>query len=63
VAGPGVGLEILQMVLEQGTETTDVDYKSTLDLSRTHDKVELAKDVAAFQAVGGHIVIGVDGQG
>lgn len=63
MAGPGVGLEILQMVLEQGTETADVDYKSMLNLSQTRDKVELAKDVAAFQAVGGHIVIGVDGQG
>jgi hypothetical protein len=51
------------MVLQQGTETADVDYKSTLDLSQTRDKVELAKDVAAFQAVGGHIAIGVDGQG
>jgi hypothetical protein len=51
------------MVLEQGTETVDVDYKRMLDLSLTRDKVELAKDVAAFQAVGGHIVIGVDGQG
>lgn len=58
MAGLGIGLEILQMVFKQGTETDGIYYKTMLDLGQTRNRVELAKDVAAFKAADGHIVIG-----
>ena len=40
-----------------------MDYKERMDISSTYDKVELAKDVGAFRALGGHIVIGAEDDG
>ncbi|WP_347587134.1 ATP-binding protein [Streptomyces sp. B6B3] len=53
----------MHLLLQQGAETASVDYKRVEDLGELRTQVELAKDVAAFQAFGGHLVIGVDGRG
>ncbi|MFJ9483708.1 helix-turn-helix domain-containing protein [Streptomyces mirabilis] len=60
MAAPDVSEETLQLLLQQRGETEHVDYKSVCDLNDLHDLLEIAKDVAAMQAFGGHIVIGVD---
>jgi hypothetical protein len=62
-----VGLEKLTELLGVGTELAVLDYKRTLDLGKgsEKDRVELAKDIAAFSTLpgGGYIVVGVDGTG
>lgn len=50
-------------LMAQQAESAEVDYKSQLDLSQTRDRVELAKDIAAMAALGGYILVGVDGRG
>ncbi|MFF3552786.1 helix-turn-helix domain-containing protein [Streptomyces tsukubensis] len=56
-------LKIVPLDMGQGGESGSVDYKSVEDLSQTADEMNLAKDVAAFQAAGGHLVIGADDHG
>lgn len=62
-----VDYEKLTELLAVGTELEVLDFKRTLDLGKgdTKDRVEFAKDVAAFSTLpsGGYIVIGVDGKG
>src|SRR5579864_5109732 len=55
--------ERLGALLGLAAEYDDLDFKAMLDLSSTRDELELAKDVGAMQVKGGHIVIGVDGNG
>lgn len=58
-------LEKLAELLEIGTEKTALDYKATIDLRRTHDAVEMARDLAAMRSNprGGYLVYGVDSSG
>lgn len=60
---PNVSEQQLTHLLSLGHESAGLDYKATLDLHQKRDLVELAKDVGAFQADGGYIVIGADDQG
>ena len=60
---PSVSLEKLGLLLEEGHESEQLDYKETCDLSETRDTVELAKDVGAMQVLGGYIVVGADDNG
>ncbi len=55
--------EKLAELLAFQTEYPELDYKSTIDLSTTEGKVELAKDVGAMQVRGGYILGGVDNRG
>lgn len=55
--------EKLAELLALQAEYPELDYKSTVDLSTTEGKVELAKDVGAMQVRGGYIVVGVDNNG
>ena len=57
--------EKLRQLLGLGGELDDLDFKSHLDLSTTKDRVELVKDLGAFQSYpsGGYIVIGVEDSG
>jgi len=63
VVEPRVSHEKLLELLAIGTETSKLDFKGTVDLGETRDKVELAKDVGAMMVEGGFIVFGVDGDG
>jgi predicted HTH transcriptional regulator len=63
---PAVGVvtrERLAGLLALATEYDELDFKQVVDLSTTRGGVEFAKDVAAMNVKGGHIVIGVDNQG
>ena len=60
--GDQVTLERLRQLLDQG-ESTQLDFKATCNLNERLDVVRIAKDVAAFSAAGGHIVIGVNEDG
>lgn len=53
----------LEELLAVGTEVTELDYKTTVDLDEHHERIELYKDVGAFMDHGGYIVIGADAQG
>jgi integrase len=53
----------LTELLALGHEWPELDYKRRLDLKEMRDEVELAKDVGAFQVLGGYIVLGVDDHG
>lgn len=55
--------EKLAELLAFQTEYPELDYKSTIDLTTTAGKVELAKDVAAMQVRGGYIIGGVNNHG
>jgi hypothetical protein len=57
--------EKLAELLEIGTEKTALDYKATIDLRKTYDVVELARDLAAMRSNprGGYLVYGVDNAG
>jgi hypothetical protein len=44
-------------------ESDRLDYKRTIDLSDKRAELEFIKDIAAFQAEGGYLVVGVDGAG
>lgn len=56
-------LEQLEHLLAVGHESEQLDYKRACNLNDKRAVVELAKDVAAMQIVGGYIVIGADNQG
>jgi hypothetical protein len=58
-----VTIEKLRILLSLGHESAELDYKDSCDLQCTRSKVELAKDVGAFQSCGGYIIIGVDNNG
>lgn len=60
---PLVSREQLAELLAAGHESLHLDYKRSCDLKDTRAVVELAKDVAAMQVAGGHLVIGADDQG
>jgi hypothetical protein len=55
--------EKLRLLLVEGHESEQLDYKAACDLSQVRDKVELAKDLGAMQALGGYMVIGADDHG
>lgn len=58
-----VNRERLIQLMNAGTESQHLDYKSTCDPSDTEARVKLAHDIACMAAHGGYLVIGVDGQG
>ncbi|MFD1722535.1 helix-turn-helix domain-containing protein [Amnibacterium endophyticum] len=60
-----VDLNRLRSLLAQGVETPELDYKATWSVDERHDLVELAKDVAAIEALpsGGYILIGANDDG
>ena len=60
---PELSADRLRQLLAAGTETNHLDYKATIDLANRRDVVELVKDVGAFLAVGGDIVIGASDDG
>lgn len=56
--------ERLRQLLEEGSESEDLDYKETLDPNDKGALMELAKDLGAMQTSGGgYIVVGADSQG
>lgn len=58
-----VSKERLLQLLDHRAESDRLDYKETLDLSTKSAVLELAKDVGAFSALGGHIVVGAKDDG
>jgi len=60
---PELSADRLRQLLAAGTETDHLDYKATIDLAERRDVVELVKDVGAFLAVGGDIVVGASDDG
>jgi len=60
---PDVNLERLRALLFEQAESAELDYKEACDLNLTRDLVKIAKHVGAMQVVGGHIVVGADGNG
>lgn len=58
---PDLTLARLITLLGSSCETSALDFKETLDLTQTRDRVELAKDVLAMaNSGGGDIVVGVE---
>ena len=56
-----ITLSLLRKLLESPTESATLDFKEILDLSRSRDRVEFAKDVLAMaNTAGGHIIVGVE---
>lgn len=60
---PSVSREQLIHLLDLRHESETLDYKRECDLGDNATRTELAKDVAAMQVIGGHIVIGADDDG
>jgi hypothetical protein len=58
-----VSLQQLVHLLELGHESAPLDYKRSCDLTDLRTQLEIAKDVAAMQVSGGHIVVGADDHG
>jgi len=53
--------ERIEELLDAGIEHESLDYKEKFDPRKTHDIVELAKDIAAMaNTKGGYLVIGVN---
>lgn len=63
VTEPALHLDKLLELLALQHESPRLDYKRMLDLSDRRSELELVKDIAAFQAEGGYLVIGVDENG
>jgi predicted HTH transcriptional regulator len=63
VAEPALHLGKLLELLELQHESPRLDFKRTIDLSEKRHELELVKDIAAFQAEGGYLIIGVDERG
>jgi hypothetical protein len=63
VADGIVSDERLAELLGWQTEYPDLDYKRKIGLTTKEGLVEFAKDVGAFQVLGGYFVAGVDGHG
>jgi hypothetical protein len=60
---PSLSRQQLIHLLEVGHESEQLDYKQECDLSNRKAAMEIAKDVAAMQVEGGHIVVGADDHG
>lgn len=58
-----VDVEKLAELLAEGGESESLDYKRTLDLDNRCAVVELAKDIAAMELLGGYLVVGADDTG
>lgn len=56
-------MEKLRQLLAEQAESESLDYKSSCDLRRKSDQVELAKDIGAMRMLGGYIVVGADDHG
>lgn len=63
VVEPVVNEEKLAALLAEQCESEALDYKDAEDLTDKRSLIEITKDIAALQAVGGYLVIGVDGRG
>ena len=63
MAEPALHREKLLELLNAQHESERLDYKRTTDLSEKRGELELIKDIAAFQAEGGYLVVGVDETG
>ena len=65
VVEPTASEEKLRELLREGHESSDLDFKATLDLSHSDEVVEVVKDLAAMRAepLGGYVVVGADDQG
>src|SRR6266851_317550 len=55
--------EKLAALLAEGHESEQLDYKETVDLSTEAGEWEMARDIAAMEALGGYIVVGADNSG
>ena len=56
--------QALDAALERSTETSDVDFKSSLDVGAPRHWLELIKDIVAFaNSGGGHIFVGLNDDG
>src|SRR5438128_9184871 len=55
--------EKLAALLAEGHESEQLDYKETVDLSNKAGEWEMARDIAAMEALGGYIVVGADNSG
>lgn len=55
--------QTLASLLNEGTERDGLDFKGVCDLRNSAQRVELVKDLGAFQMRGGYIVIGADDRG
>jgi predicted HTH transcriptional regulator len=54
----------LESALSRSTETADVDFKSSVDVSALRDWLELIKDIVAFaNSGGGYVLVGLDDNG
>lgn len=62
-AEPRLDKAKLLELLRAGHEHEGLDYKRQLDLSDNGALLELVKDIAAFSAAGGYIVVGCDDSG
>jgi hypothetical protein len=63
VPEPALHLEKLRELLAEQHESERLDYKRELDLRDKRAELELIKDIAAMQPLGGYIVIGADDRG
>jgi hypothetical protein len=57
-----VTLDRLRQLLDQ-REDTDLDFKEKCDLNERIDLLNITKGIAAFAAMGGHLIVGVDEAG
>ncbi|HET6381551.1 MAG TPA: ATP-binding protein [candidate division Zixibacteria bacterium] len=60
---PRLDIERVRELLAEQHEYEGLDYKETLNLTRQRDLVELAKDLGAMSAEGGHILVGATDSG
>lgn len=60
--GEQVSRERLLQLLDQG-EASDLDFKAACDLNERSELVAITRDIAAFSARGGHVVVGVHEDG
>ena len=60
---PDVNRATLDRLLDLGSESEVLDYKSTFDPTDRRGVVEIAKDIGAMMRRGGHLVIGADSTG
>ena len=60
---PDVSEENLRQLLAEGHEYETLDYKRSCDLSNHDELIEIVKDIAAMQILGGYIVTGADNHG
>jgi hypothetical protein len=60
---PRVDEEKLRLLLSEGHESAQLDYKSHCDLRDRRELTAIAKDIGAMAALGGYIVIGADNSG